>query len=106
MQALANDQTPPTIQNKCVTNISGQTAFPGLLSLAKNLRQQQQNNVKRSQPTMMVMMMMIIAHMAKVFYHKRTTCILEVKNPCIRRKLTPLQMRHRRLPPPRSCGAI
>lgn len=62
VQALANDQTPlTTIQKVCVTNIFGQTAFPDLHSLAKNL-QQQQNNV-RSQPTMM---MMIIAHMASL----------------------------------------
>jgi hypothetical protein len=45
-----------------VSPIFGQTAFPGLLSLAKNL-QQQQNNVK-SQPTMM--MIIRIAYIASL----------------------------------------
>jgi len=36
VQALANEQTPlTTIQKVYVTNIFGQTAFSGLLSLAK-----------------------------------------------------------------------
>jgi hypothetical protein len=48
VQALANDQTPLTIQ-KVYQSIFGQTAFPGLLSLAKNLQQQQYNVKSRSQ---------------------------------------------------------
>jgi hypothetical protein len=44
--------------------IFGQTASPGLLSLAKNL-QQQQNSVK-SQPTMMMMIMIITAYIASL----------------------------------------
>jgi hypothetical protein len=47
-----------------VSPIFGQTAFPGLLSLAENL-QQQQNSVK-SQPTMMMMIMIIIAYIASL----------------------------------------
>jgi hypothetical protein len=43
-----------------VSPIFGQTAFPGLLSLAKNLQQQQQNSVK-SQPTMMMIKIADIA---------------------------------------------